>query len=43
MTVKLIVILDDDMDQDDARMIALDLEDIDGVAEVEGMGFPLGE
>lgn len=39
MAWKLIVTLDDDMDREDAAMIALELEEHDGVAEVEGDGW----
>lgn len=39
MAVRLIVTLDSDMDREDAANIALELEALDGVAEVEGMGF----
>lgn len=39
MAWKLIITLDDDMDRDDAQMIAAELEDHDGVAAVEGLGW----
>lgn len=40
--IKLIVELDADMDREDAAMVALDLGEIEGVAEVTDMnGLPL--
>lgn len=39
MAYKLIVTLDDDMDREDAANIANELQNHDGVAEVEGFGF----
>lgn len=38
MAYKLILTLDEDMDAEDAKIIALELEDHDGVAEVDGFG-----
>lgn len=39
MAYKLIVTLDDDMDKEDAAAIADELQNHEGVAEVEGMGW----
>lgn len=43
MPIKLIVTLSDDMDYEDAAVVAEELQENDAVEEVEGMGFPLWE